>query len=242
VVTGGSRGIGRAAALELACCGADVIFTFYRRHSAAREVVQSIEGMGRRCLAIKADFNEESDVRRLFDTARAEMGHLDFYVNNAASAFFKTLSDLQPFHWEYVIQTNLTSTLVGCREAYRMMPDGHGAIVLLSSLGSRHYLDRYGALGACKAAIESLGRSLAVELAPGVNVNTVCGGVVDTESVRAITARDKLELGRLLDRSPMRRLGKPRDLAKVIAFLCSDDAAWIRGQTLIVDGGLSLTL
>jgi enoyl-[acyl-carrier protein] reductase III len=194
--------------------------------------------MGRRCLAVKADFSQEADISRLFETARAEWGHVDFYVSNAASAFFKPLIELQPFHWEYVISTNLTATLTSCRAAYQAMPEGRGAIVLVSSLGSRRSIKRYGALGACKAAIESLGRSLAVELAPGVNVNTVCGGIVQTDSVKAMSNGPDLKL--LLDRSPMGRLGEPQDLAHVIAFLCSEDAQWIRGQTLVVDGGLSL--
>jgi enoyl-[acyl-carrier protein] reductase III len=224
--------------LELASCGADVAITFYRRHSAARQVVRAIEEMGRRCLAVKADFSEEADIHHLFKVVRAEWGHVDFYVSNAASAFFKPLIDLQPFHWEYVVNTNLTATLVSCREAYQAMPAHQGVIVLVSSLGGRRYLKRYGALGACKAAIESLGRTLAIELAPGVNVNVVCGGIIETESVKAMSEEHDLKLA--LDRSPLGRLGKPQDLAKVIAFLCSEDAQWIRGQTIVVDGGFSL--
>lgn len=242
VISGGSRGIGRATALEFARRGADVAITYYRRRSAACEVVRDVETAGRKGLAVRADFSDQSDVRRVFDTVQAQFGRVDCYVSNAASAFFKPLADLEPFHWDYVLAANLTATLTGCRCAYELMPGAAGAIVLVSSLGSRRYLQRYGALGACKAAVESLGRSLAVEFAPGVNVNTVCGGAVETDSLRAVARSDPQRLEEMRERSPMGRLGTPRDLATVIAFLCTPDANWIRGQTLVVDGGMSLTM
>lgn len=239
LVTGGSRGIGRAIALELAACGADVVFTFWRRRSAAREVAGQIEAMGRRALALRVDIGDADDLKQLFAAVRAEWGHINFYINNAASAIFKPLFQLEKPHWEYIVNTNLTATLIGCREAYALMPDGRGAIIMLSSQGSQRYLTGYGGLGACKAAIESLARSLAVELAPGVNVNTVCGGIIETESLRALKDYESMK-DFWLKISPMGRMGQPEDLAKVVAFLCSEDAHWIRGQTVVADGGFSL--
>jgi enoyl-[acyl-carrier protein] reductase III len=241
-VTGGSRGIGRATALRLAGCGADIAITYFRRHDAARDVARSIEEMGRKCIVVKADVGDKDDIKRMFDAVCSEWGYIDFYINNAASAFFKRLADLEPFHWDHVVGTNLTATLLACNEAHRAMPDGEGAIVLVSSLGSRYHLDSYGALGACKAAIESLGRTLAVELAPLVNVNVVCGGMVETGSAAAVLKTQTSETKQALDRQLLGRPGRPDDLAKVIAFLCSQDAHWIRGQTIVVDGGLTLTL
>lgn len=239
LVTGGSRGIGRAIALELAACGADVILTFWRRRSAAREVTGLIEGMGRRALALRADIGNIDEMKQLFADVREQWGHIDFYINNAASAIMKPLFQLEKPHWEYIINTNLTATLNCCREAYALMPEGRGVMVMLSSQGSQRYLTGYGGLGACKAAIESLARSLAVELAPGVNVNTVCGGIIETESLKALKDYARMK-DFWVERSPMGRVGQPADLARVVAFLCSDDACWIRGQTIVVDGGFSL--
>ncbi|NUR57963.1 MAG: SDR family oxidoreductase [Catenulispora sp.] len=242
IVTGGSRGIGRATALRLAACGADVAITYLRRQGAAEEVARSIEELGRKCLTVRADLGAPDDIRRIFDTVGSRWGYLDFYVNNAAAAFFKPLADLQPFHWDHVVGANLTATLLACNEAHRAMAGDEGSIVLVSSLGSRYHLDGYGALGACKAAIESLGRSLAVELAPLVNVNVVCGGLVETESAETVRKAQVPEAREALDRQLAGRTGRPDDLAKVIAFLCSQDARWIRGQTIVVDGGQTLTL
>ncbi|WP_194833116.1 SDR family oxidoreductase [Nocardia sp. XZ_19_369] len=240
LVTGGSRGIGRAIALEFADRGSDVILTYWRRRSAAREVVTEIERKGRRALALRVDVGESDQLKRLFGEVAEQWGGLDFYVNNAASAIMKPLFALETPHWRYTLDTNVTAALFGCRAAYELMPGGRGAIVLLSSMGGRRYLPSYGGLGVCKAAIESMGRYLAVELAPGVNVNTVCGGLIETESVRALAgAQDWMQ--QVAETAPMRRIGRPEDLAKVVAFLCTDDASWIRGQTIVVDGGASLT-
>lgn len=240
LVTGGSRGIGRAIALEFADRGSDVILTYWRRRSAAREVVTEIERKGRRALALRVDVGERDQLKRLFADIEQQWGAVDFYINNAASAIMKPLFAMETPHWRYTLDTNITAALFGCRAAYELMPDGRGAIVLLSSMGSRRYLPSYGGLGICKAAIESMGRYLAVELAPGVNVNTVCGGLIDTESVRALAgAQDWMR--QIAEVAPMRRIGRPEDLAKVVAFLCTDDASWIRGQTIVVDGGASLT-
>ncbi|CAM4083755.1 SDR family oxidoreductase [Nocardia ninae] len=240
LVTGGSRGIGRAIALEFADRGSDVILTYWRRRSAAREVVTEIERKGRRALALRVDVGESDQLKRLFGEVADQWGGLDFYVNNAASAIMKPLFALETPHWRYTLDTNVTAALFGCRAAYELMPGGRGAIVLLSSMGGRRYLPSYGGLGVCKAAIESMGRYLAVELAPGVNVNTVCGGLIETESVRALAGAQGW-MQQVAETAPMRRIGRPEDLAKVVAFLCTDDASWIRGQTIVVDGGASLT-
>jgi enoyl-[acyl-carrier protein] reductase III len=242
VVTGGSRGIGRATALRLAACGADVAITYLRRHDAAQDVARSIEELGRKCIVVKADLGDQKDVKRIFEAVCNQWGYIDFYVNNAASAFFKPLADLQPFHWDHVIGANLTATLLACNEAHRAMAGGEGAIVLVSSLGSRYHLEGYGALGACKAAIESLGRTLAVELAPAVNVNVVCGGMVETDSAATVMKSQAPEAREAMGRQLAGRSGRPDDLARVIAFLCSPDARWIRGQTIVADGGQTLTL
>lgn len=239
LVTGGSRGIGRAVALEFADRGADVVLTYWRRRSAAREVVGEIEARGRRALALRADIGDRDQVAELFTEIDKQWGGLDCYVNNAASAIMKPLFELGPRHWDYILDTNLTGAVDACRRARDLMPDGKGSIVLMSSLGSRRYMRGYGGMGICKAAVETMCQYLAVELAPDVNVNTVCGGLIETESVRALKDSEEI-IKKTVETGPMGRVGRPEDLAKVAAFLCTEDAGWIRGQTIIADGGLSL--
>jgi enoyl-[acyl-carrier protein] reductase III len=236
LVTGGSRGIGRAIALELAAHGADVAITFLRKRSAARETVRQIQAMGRRAAAYRGDMGEVDQLRGTFSQIRDEWDSIDFYINNAASGLLSPLLEIGSRHWEFIVDTNLTSTVIACREAVAMMPDKRGVIVLLSSQGSQRYVNGYGALGACKAAIESIGRTLAIELAPGINVNTICGGWIETDALRSLSLFEEAKKA-CENESPTGRMGQPEDLAKVVAFLCSDGAGWIRGQTLIVDGG-----
>lgn len=238
LVTGSSRGIGRAIALELGRRGADVIIN-HRRNSTraqAEAVAHELHTLGRRTLVVKADVADPQDVAQMFSLIQSEFGALHIVVNNAASAVFRPLLQLEEKHWEHVWDVNVKAINVCIKQAVPLMP--RGAIVNITSLGSIRYLPNYGALGAAKAAIESLTRSYAVELAPAIRVNAVCGGLVDETGFSEMMPHDEKE--RIARLTPAGRMVKPEDIAKVVAFLCSDDAEMIRGQSIIVDGGLGL--
>ncbi|MCL6642322.1 MAG: glucose 1-dehydrogenase [Candidatus Bipolaricaulota bacterium] len=240
VVTGSSRGIGRAIALELGRRGADIIIN-HRRNSTraqAEAVAQELQNLGRRTMVIKADVADPQDVAGMFSLIHSKFGKLDILVNNAASAVFRPLLQLEEKHWEHVWDVNLRAINLCIKHAVPLMPQG--AIVNITSLGSIKYLPNYGALSAAKAAIESLTRSYAVELAPAIAVNAVCGGLVDETGFSEMMPQDEKE--RIVRVTPAGRMVKPEDIARVVAFLCSDDAHMIRGQSIIVDGGLTLGL
>ncbi len=240
LVTGSSRGIGRAIALELGRRGADIVI-HHRRNSTraqAEAVAQELRSLGRRTLVIKADVADPSDVARMFSVIQSAFGKLDILVNNAASAVFRPLLQLEEKHWEHVWDVNVRAITLCIKHAVPLM--SRGVIVNITSLGSMRYLPNYGALGAAKAAIESLTRSYAVELAPAIRVNAVCGGLVDETGFSEMMPLDVKE--RVIQLTPAGRLAKPEDIAKVVAFLCSDDAEMIRGQSIIIDGGIALGL
>lgn len=238
LVTGASRGIGRAIALELGRRGAHLILN-HRRNSSramAEETAHKLQQLGRRALVVKADVADAQEVAQMFALVQREFGRLDILVNNAASAVFRPLLQLEEKHWEHVWDVNLRALNLCIKHAVPLMTKG--AIVNITSLGSIKYMPNYGALGAAKAAIESLTRSYAVELAPHINVNAVCGSLVDeTGFSEFIPESEKAHWAQL---TPLGRLLKPEDIAKIVAFLCSDDAETIRGQAIIADGGLTL--
>lgn len=240
LVTGSSRGIGRAIALELGRRGADVIIN-HRRNSTraqAEAVAHELHNLGRRALVVKADVADPQDVAQMFSIIQNEFGKLDILVNNAASAVFRPLLQLEEKHWEHVWDVNLRAINLCIKHAVPLMTTG--AIVNITSLGSIKYLPNYGALGAAKAAIESLTRSYAVELAPAIRVNAVCGGLVDETGFSEMMPPEEKE--RIVRMTPAGRMVKPEDIAKVVAFLCGDGAEMIRGQSVIVDGGITLGL
>lgn len=241
LVTGGSRGVGRAICLELARRGAHVALTYVKKKGAAESVAETISAMGRRALVICANMGDPADIQRMFAEVRAAFGGLDIFVNNAVSAVLRPAMELTPKHWAYTQEVNVRSFLLSAQEASKLMEGRGGRIVSLSSVGSIRALPGYMALGAAKAAVEAMTRYLAVELAPrGIGVNAVCGGPVDTDALRVFPDAEGLK-ARWTQLTPAGRMGRPEDLAKVVAFLCSDDAEWVRGQVIVADGGLSLT-
>jgi enoyl-[acyl-carrier protein] reductase III len=241
LVTGSSRGIGRAVALTLARYGCDVAINYATAAAHAHTVADAVRAAGRRSLVVQADIANPDDVRRLFGAVEQAWGGLDFYVNNAIDvAAFGPARRLKLDAWRHTIDSHVTTFLLAAQLCAPLMRRRSGAIVALSSTGARRYISDYAAVGVGKAAVEALTRYLAVELAPdGIRVNAVSGGPIDTASLRALKQFEQI-VTTVEERSPGARMGVPEDIAEVVAFLCSDAARWIYGQTIVVDGGFSL--
>jgi enoyl-[acyl-carrier protein] reductase III len=242
LITGSSRGIGRAIALELARRGADIVVNYLRKRSAAEEVIAQIESLGRRAIAIRANVGEAEDIEAMFERLRAEFGRCDILVGNAATGVIRPITRLEDKHWDYTLDINARSILRCAQRAAPLMEaQGWGRIVGLTSFGSNRVFSEYGIIGVSKAAIEAVIRYLAVELAPkGIIANAVSPGIVDTDALRYFPIDVDQTLKQAAERTPTRRLVAPEDVARVVAFLCSDDAAMIVGQTIVVDGGWSI--
>lgn len=239
LITGGSRGIGRAIALRLAEYGADVVVNYVRHRGDAEETVAAIEQKGVRCLAVKANVAQEEDVVRMFDEIRKRHDHLDIVVSNAASGVLKPAMELTIRHWNWAMDINARALLTLAQHAVPMMRAG-GRILAVSSLGAVRAVPNYTVVGASKAALESLVRHLAVELGPrGINVNTISAGVVDTDALKKFPNRDEI-INLSLARTPLGRLTTPEDVADLALFLCSELSSMIHGQTVVVDGGYAI--
>jgi enoyl-[acyl-carrier protein] reductase III len=241
MVTGSSRGLGKALAIELAKQGYDIVVNYARSRSAAEETVQEIEALGRRAIMIRANVGDVKKLRTMFEQVKEEFGRLDVFVSNAASGVLRPIMELEETHWDWTMNINAKAMLFGAQEAAKLMDKG-GKILGVSSLGSIRYLDNYTTVGVSKAAIESITRYLAVELAPlGIAVNTVSGGALDTEALKHFPNREELlEDARI--NTPAGRMVEIDDTVKTAMFLISDDSDMIRGQTIIVDGGRSILL
>ncbi len=239
LVTGGSRGIGRAIALDLAESGVDIIVNYVRQRSAAEATVAAIEEKGVRCLAIKANVAKNEDIERMFTKIQEQYDHLDILISNAASGVLKPAMELTTRHWDWAMDINARALLILSQYAAGMMGDG-GRIIAVSSLGAMRAVPNYAVVGSSKAALESLVRHLAVELGERkITVNTISAGVVDTDALKKFPNRDEI-IEESLRRTPLGRLTTPEDVAGLALFICSDLASMISGQTLVVDGGFAV--
>ncbi|WP_126425353.1 enoyl-[acyl-carrier-protein] reductase FabL [Brevibacillus marinus] len=241
LVTGGTRGIGRAIADALAEQGCDLVINYLRNGTAARAAAAELAAKGARVHLVKANVGDVEKIKEMFAEIDRTFGRLDILVNNAASGVLRPLLDLEESHWDWTMNVNAKALLFCAQEAAKLMrKHGGGKIVSISSLGSARVLDNYTAVGVSKAALEALTRYLAVELAPdNIVVNAVSGGVVDTDALKHFPNRAEL-LADAAKRTPAGRMVQPEDLSHAVMFLLSDQASMIRGQTLIVDGGFSL--
>jgi enoyl-[acyl-carrier protein] reductase III len=237
LVTGASRGIGRAVALHLAQQGADIAINYLRKERAAREVADAVEAAGRRAVTVKADIADDGDVARLFAVMR-DFGGLDFLIANAAIGVMEPLQEVTPKHWQRTLATNAWSFVAMTQHALPLMrARGGGRIVALTSPGAQRVIDSYGLVGTSKAALDALVRYWAVELAPeGIIVNAISPGMIATDAVQALASPGAL-LELVQRQTPAGRLVAPEDVAGLVAFLCSPAAAMIVGQTLVIDGG-----
>lgn len=243
LVTGGSRGIGRAIALKLAEQGADVIINFFRRRQAAEQTAKDVESLGVAAKIIKANVGDPEKIDEMFDIIASSFGRLDIFINNAASGLPRSSLDLDTKGWDWTMDINARAFLLCTQRAVKLMEGRGGKIVTVSSLGSQLVLPGYVAIGVSKAALEALTRYLAIELAAkGICVNAVAGSLVTTEAGMLYTRVAQEQLGEAFpwQTTPAGRLVAPEDIANVVAFLCSEEAFMIRGQIILVDGGTSL--
>jgi enoyl-[acyl-carrier protein] reductase III len=232
-VSGGSRGIGRAIALRFARDGATrVAIGYLRNDRAAEKTAAELQALGAEPVLVRGNISSDRVLGEV-----AALGPLDVLVHNAATGVIRPALETEDKHWDWTLNANARALLQLARVAAPQMPDG-SSIVAISSLGAQRVLENYVLIGTSKAALESLVRYLAVELAPGIRVNAVSGGVVETGALEHFPNREEmLAAGRA---NPVGRIVEPDDIAGAVAFLCSADAAMVRGQTLIVDGGFSL--
>jgi 3-oxoacyl-[acyl-carrier protein] reductase len=239
LVTGGSRGIGRGIAQAFVAEGARVAIVYRGSQSAAEELVGALTGAGRTARAYQADVTDLAAVEACVKKVEEELGPIDILVNNAGVIHDDLFVRLEPEHWNVVLATNLGGTYNFCRAvAYPMMRRRSGRIINVSSVAAEHVNLGQTNYAASKGAINSFTRALAVELASrGVTVNAIAPGFIETDMSAAV--RNKA--GDLIKKMiPMKRIGTPEDIARVGVFLASADSAYVTGQVITVDGGLSL--
>ena len=235
LVTGGSRGIGRAISLRFAQHGARrVAVSYLRNDTAAEETAEEIRTLGAEPVLLRGNLGDPDKTKALLE----EAGALDVIISNAATGVIRPFRELDEKHWDWTLNANARALFTIARQASPAMPAG-SSIVAISSLGSDRVLDNYVLVGVSKATLEALVRYLAVELAPqDIRVNAVSAGLVETGALDYFPNREEM-LRFYRERTPAGRLVEPEDVAEVVCFLASPAAAMIRGQTLIVDGGYS---
>lgn len=236
LVTGSSRGIGRAIALQLARPGGTVLINYLQNQDKAEAVAEEVRAKGAEAVVVQGNVRSESDLKRMAKV----LDRVDVLVHNAAIGALKPMEKLRTAHWDLTLESSLRPFWLLTKLCMDRMPKG-SSIIGLSSLGSRSFVPGYAAMGAAKGGLEALTRQLAVELAPrGIRVNTVCGGLIDTDALQHFHEGEKV-IATAKQLTPLEgRLGTPQDMAGAVELLTLPQAGWITGQVLVADGGMSL--
>jgi enoyl-[acyl-carrier protein] reductase III len=245
LVTGASRGIGRVIALRLAKEGAGIAVNYLRKTSAAEETCKEIRTLGRDAIAVKANLSEPESIERLFQEVKAHYGGLDILIHSAASGFNRPAEEQTVKGWDWTMNINARAFLLCAQQAIPLMEARGGGVILgISSPGSAFVLPDYIAVGASKGALETLIRYMAVELAPKkIVVNGISPGVVETDALKHFRTFKEVDvLAEAINATPVHRLVQPEEVASLASFLCSKDADMIRGQVIVIDGGVTLPL
>ena len=237
LVTGSSRGIGQAIALRLSNDGAKVVVNYAGRAAQANEVVATIKANGGEAIAVQADVGKIADIHRLFDQTIEHFGQVDILVNNAGVIVYKAIAQVTEEEFDKIFAINVKGTFFACQQAAQRMVDG-GRIINFSTTVTALMLPTYGAYAATKGAVEQITRVLAKELGPRkITVNSVSPGPTDTELFKVDKTEEQID--RLTQMAALGRLGEVSDIADVVAFLASEDARWITGQNIRVNGGVA---
>ncbi len=240
LVTGAARGIGRAIALKLARAGCNVAVLYHTSQDEAEAVCLDITALSRRSLALQVDVSNSESLAEAFTAFRQQFDRLDIVISNAAIGVLRPALALTLKHWRRCMETNALALNLLAQEAVPLMREG-GRIIGLSSLGAIRAIPHYAFVGASKAALESVARSLAQELGPrGIRVNTVSAGVVDTDALKHFPNREQL-LDEYARRTPAGPTLTPEDVANAVYLLCLPEASMITGHTLVVDGGFCIS-
>lgn len=237
IVTGGSRGIGRAIALKLSLLGATVVVNYSQDSKSAEELVQVITNGGGSALAIQGDMGNVGDIENIFDNTITKYGQLDILVNNAGIANYKRIADFSEDEFDRIFSINVKGVFFCCQQASMKMAD-NGRIINIGSTVTRVMLPTYGAYAATKGAVEQITKVLAKELGPrGIRVNTLSPGPVDTELFRA--GKTKEQIDHLASLAALGRIGTPEDIADMVALLVDPQSRWVSGQNILINGGFA---
>ena len=237
LVTGGARGFGRAIALRLASEGVRVVVNYRRSMTDAQSVVDEIKASGGEAIALRGDVGKEESLDKLFKGIESAYGQLDIVVANAAFGVPGNLLDTTPKHWDITMSSSAKSLLSLTQRALPLMKNDWGRVISITSDGGQKVIPGYGIVGPAKSALESITRGLAYELARrNVLVNGVLAGLADTKSARSIPGSEEV-IAHAHFHTPRGRIVQPDDVARVVAFLASNEADMICGQFIVVDGG-----
>jgi glucose 1-dehydrogenase len=249
LVTGGSSGIGKGIAIAMGNAGANVVINYHSDEDEAKEVQKKIEAAGSKAVIVKGDVGKEEDAKKIIATAKKEFGRLDILVNNAGIQQDAALVEMSLEQWEQVINTNLTGSFLCSREAAKLfleqgvndkLSKAAGKIIFISSVHDRIAWAQRVNYSASKGGMHMMMETLAQELAGDrIRVNSISPGAIKTDINRA-SWEDKDGRDKMLEKIPYGRIGVPEDIAKVAVFLASDDADYITGSTIYVDGGMTL--